>query len=190
MKYLLMCEGTNEETIMNLLLNNHKLVFSRDDLIGLKPYHIRNLKSATIKSELKHYNQPVIIYRIGDKQNDKLEIPSDLKHIVSEKNIFRYCTKPELEILMIINENLVSDFAKSKNTGDAKGFAKDKIKYNGRRYNQSSKFIEEYYEGNIDHLVANLIEYKRIKKHKKDELYLADLLNSQSTKNKKKKPVR
>lgn len=190
MKYLLMCEGNNEETVMNLLLEHNKLEFSRDDLIGLKPYPIRNLENAVIKSELKHYNQPVIIYRIGDKQNDKLEIPSDLEHIVFKENIFKYCTKPELEILMIINENLVSEFSKSKNSGDAKGFAKDKIKYNGRRYDQSSKFIEKYYEKNIDHLVANLIEYKRIKKHKKDELYLADLLNKQNSKNKKNQLVR
>ncbi len=189
MKYLLMCEGNNEETVMNLLLDYKKLEFSRDDLIGLEPYPIRNLESSVIKSELKHYNKPVIIYRIGDKQNDELKIPSDLKHIVFEENIFKYCTKPELEILMIINENLFSEFGKSNL--DAKEFAKDKIKYNGRRYDQSSQYIKDYYEGKgIDCLVGNLIEYKRIKKHKKGELYLADLLKKQNSKNKENKPVR
>lgn len=189
MKYLLMCEGNNEETIMNLLLDYNKLEFNRDDLIGLRPYHLRNLNSAMIKSELKHYNQPVIIYRIGDTQNDELKIPPELKNIILKENIFRYCTKPELEILMIINENLFSKFGKSKM--DAKEFAKENIIYNGRRYNQSSKFIDNYYkEKNINHLIENLLEYKRIKKHKKGELYLADLLKKQNAKNKEKTSVR
>ena len=75
MKILLMCEGTNEEELLELLLDNNKLIFKRDDLIGLKPYNIRNLKNPFIKSELKRYNKPVLIYRIGDTQTDKLSIP-------------------------------------------------------------------------------------------------------------------
>jgi len=193
-----MCEGSNEEKIIDLLLDYNKLKISRDDLIGRRPYHIRNLKGSVIKNELKHYNQVVTVCRIGDKQGETLAVPSELKHIVLEENVFKYCTKPELEILLIINENLISEFEKSKK--EPKEFAKDNIKYNGRRYNQSSLFLEKYYEGsNIENLVKNLIEYKRIKKHEKDELYLADLLNSQSIKagkgkqnsnNKKRKPVR
>ena len=34
-------------------------------------------KFQTIKSELKHYGLPVKVYRVGDKQNDKLPIPKD-----------------------------------------------------------------------------------------------------------------
>lgn len=41
MRILLMCEGTNEEVILNILLDNNLLIFTRDELIGLKPYHIR-----------------------------------------------------------------------------------------------------------------------------------------------------
>ncbi len=37
MKYLVMCEGTNEETIINILLKNDCLKFTIDDLIGLRP---------------------------------------------------------------------------------------------------------------------------------------------------------
>lgn len=178
-----MCEGTNEQKLIEMLLDNKKFQISRDDLIGRRPYHIRNLKSSVIKKELEHYNQPVIIYRIGDKQGDKLIVPIELKNIVAKERIFKFCTKPELEILLIINENLVSEFEKSKM--EPKEFAKDHIKYNGRRYNQTSDFLEKYYGGNrIDYLVQNLIEYKRIKKHNRGELYLADLLCVEKTKKK------
>lgn len=175
MKYLIMCEGTNEETLMNLLLDSDKLKITRDDLIGRKPYNVRQLKNPVIKTELKHYNDRVTIYRIGDKQNDVLVIPKDLKRIVFKESIFKYCTKPEMEMLIIINENLVMEFNKSKEM--PKDFAKRNIRYNGKRYEPTNVFLKDYYGGErVNNLIQNIIEYKRIKKHNKDELYLADLL--------------
>ena len=34
MKRLIMCEGPNELEIIRILLNNNKLIFGEDDLIG------------------------------------------------------------------------------------------------------------------------------------------------------------
>ncbi len=145
MRILLMCEGQNEEVLLNLLLDANALCFTRNDLIGRRPYPIRQLSNPTIKSELKHYNQPVKIYRVGDKQSDKLTIPSDLKSIVSNKEIYKYCTKPELEILLILNEGLEKEYEKVKSFQSPKVFAKKNIKYNGKKYDQSSEFLKEYY---------------------------------------------
>ena len=162
MRYLLMCEGPNEETIINILLDNNKLKISRDDLIGLRPYNIRQLNNPNIIYELKRYNNPVIIYRIGDTQNDK---------------IYKYCTKPGLEIIFIINENLMDNYEKVKSSMKPKTFAKKNIKFNGIKYDNSCKFYEMYYAGkNVAKLVKNLKDYKKYKKHNKDEKYLADLL--------------
>lgn len=176
MKYLVLCEGANEEVIFNLLLDSNKLKIKRDDLLGLRSYSIRQLSNPTIKSQLKMYNREVTILRIGDTQKDKLKIPTDLKHIVSSERIEKYCTLPELEILLIINEGLYSEYLKMRNM-KPKEFAKANISYNRKKYDQSSEFIENYYAGKrISMLIDNLLEYKRIKKHKKGELYLADLL--------------
>lgn len=151
MKYLLLCEGPNEVCIVNLLLKYGKLKFNTDDLLALKPFNARQLTNPTIKSELRVYNKPVIILRIGDTQRDKLEI------------------------LLIINEGLYKKYVRSKEK--PKTFAKKNIFYNNRRYNQSNEFLLDYYSGKrIDLLIKNLKEYKHLKKHKKDELYLADLL--------------
>ena len=43
MKLLIMCEGPNELKVINILLENQKLKFSSDDLLGLVPYHARQL---------------------------------------------------------------------------------------------------------------------------------------------------
>ena len=45
MKRLIMCEGPNELAIMRILLSNDKLIFGEDDLIGLEPYHARQIVS-------------------------------------------------------------------------------------------------------------------------------------------------
>lgn len=177
MRILLMCEGPNEETMLNLLLDANALCFTRDDLIGRKPYHIRQLSHPTIISELQHYGMPIKVYRIGDKQNDKLSIPSSLKNIISNKDIYKYCTKPEMEILLILNEKLIKEYEKVKSNKSPKSFAKEFIKYNGIKYDQSTEFLKMYYGGNnIAYLISNIKKYKSYKQHNKGELYLADLL--------------
>lgn len=177
MRYLLLCEGQNEEVLLNLLLNADLLIFTRDNLIGRRPYPIRQLSNSTIKSELKHYGQETIVYRIGDKQNDVLKIPKDLKNIVFRDKIYKYCTKPELEMLLILNEGLEKQYEKVKSSESPKSFAKKNIKFNGKKYDQSSDFFKEYYGGkNIKNLVDDIKKYKNYKKHDRGELYLADLL--------------
>lgn len=178
MRILLLCEGQNEEVLLNLLLDFNALIFTRDDLIGRRPYPIRQLNNPTIKSELKLYGLPVKVYRVGDKQNDKLTIPLDLKRIVTNNEIYKYCTKPELEILLIINEGLVKEYEKVKSFESPKEFSKKNIKYNGKKYDQSSEFLNEYYSGNnVKSLIDNIKKYKKYKRrHAKDELYLADIL--------------
>ncbi len=178
MRILLMCEGANEEVLLNILLDNKALNFERDDLIGRRPYLLRQLNNPIIKIELKHYGLPVKVYRIGDTQNDKLKVPKDLKNIIKENQIYKYCTKPELEMLFILNENLEKEYEKVKSVETPKSFAKKYIKLNGRKYDQSSQFYNTYYGGNhVDNLIQNIKKYKTYKKHhQKDELYLADLL--------------
>lgn len=43
---LIMCEGPNELEIMRILIRNDKLIFGEDDLLGLTPYHARQLSNS------------------------------------------------------------------------------------------------------------------------------------------------
>lgn len=176
MKYLIMCEGTNELEIVRILLENDKFIFTEDDLLNLVPYHARQIISnPTVKAALNLYHGEVSILRIGDKLNEELKIPKEYRtKIVSVK---KYCTKPELEMLLIISENLISEFEKEKSKRSPKSFSKENIVYNKVNYNNSTLFYRDYYGKRIDLLVNSIKRYKQLKsKHQKDEFYLADLL--------------
>ena len=177
MKQLVLCEGPNELGIMRILLENDKLIFGEDDLIGLEPYHARQItRSSQVKTELNLYpGTDVLVMRIGDVQNETLKIPTDYKEKIIK--VEKYCTKPELEMLLIISEGLVAEFEKSKSNVSPKDFAKQHIRCGRRKYDNSTQFYIDYYGSDPDMLVKAIKEYKRIRgAHKKDELYLADLL--------------
>ncbi len=176
MKYLIMCEGPNELEIIRILLEHNKLTFTEDDLLNLVPYHARQIaNNAAVKTALNLYPGEVNVLRIGDKLNDEIKIPKEYKMKIKE--IKKYCTKPELEMLLIISENMDSEFEKLKFKTTPKIFCKENIVYNRTRYNNRTAFYRDYYGNQIDLLVDTIKQYKRLKgKHRKDELYLADLL--------------
>lgn len=142
MKYLVMCEGSNELEVVRILLANNRLIFGEDDLLGLTPYHARQIeKNAQVRTELNMYpGNDVCVIRIGDKQSDKLKIPEEYKEKIVAVN--KYCTKPELEMLLIINEGLVSEFEKVKSETSPKAFAKRYICCGKKRYNNSNRYIK------------------------------------------------
>lgn len=144
MKYLVMCEGPNELEIIRMLLEHDKLIFTEDDLLNLVPYHARQIASnPTVKAALNLYHGEVKVLRIGDKLNDELKIPKEYKGKI--KGIEKYCTKPELEMLLIISEGLNSDFEKEKSKKSPKSFSKENVVYNRTRYDNSTAFYRDYY---------------------------------------------
>ncbi len=176
MKYLIMCEGPNELEVIRMLLEYNKLIFTEDDLLNLVPYHARQIsKSAAVKTALNLYPGEVIVLRIGDKLGEELKIPKEYKNKIVE--VRKYCTKPELEMLLIISEHKEYDFEKVKSSVSPKTFSKKNIIYNRTRYNNSTAFYREYYGERMELLVDTIKRYKQLKgKHQKDEYYLADLL--------------
>ena len=176
MKILIMCEGPNELEVVKILLENDCFIFNEDDLLNLTPFHARQIKSsAAVKTALNIYPEnDIVVYRIGDTQNEKLVIPKEYEDKI--ERIERYCTKPELEMLLIIAEGLNAEYEKIKSKTSPKDFAKANIKLAGKRYNNSTKFYREYFGTKTELLVEAIREYRRIKNHSKDELFLADLL--------------
>ena len=87
MKILIMCEGSNELKVINILLDSGKLKFTRDDLLDMRPFHARQLTSPQLKPAFDAYHGDIEVYRIGDKMTDSLKIPKDLSAIIkSQKN--------------------------------------------------------------------------------------------------------
>lgn len=178
-KILLLCEGKNEEKLLEILLDEDALIFKKEDLIELRAFPIPyNIKSPFIISSIIHNGEEIDIIRVKDSQKDKITIPKELKRYVSKDRIFDYCTKPEIEMLLIYNENLINEYLKVKSKISPKDFAKSNIIYKGHKYDNSTKFYEEYYGGedNKGKLVNNIKGLKKYQTNKKREKYLADLL--------------
>lgn len=178
-KLLIMCEGNNELTIVNLLLDADRFLFTRNDLLGLVPYHARQIKSSSIvRLALEQYNNKVEVLRIGDILSDLLVIPDEYLSLIS--SVSKFCTKPELEILLIINEGRYNEYTKLKAGShkiSPKSFCKANIIYGHTQYDNSSDFYRRYYGKRIDLLVNNIKTYHQLQKaHRKDEYYLASLL--------------
>ncbi|MBP3806181.1 MAG: GNAT family acetyltransferase [Oribacterium sp.] len=175
-KLLIMCEGPNEREIINILLNHGYLKFTEDDLLGLTPYHARQIKtSAQVRTELNIYPGTVKVLRIGDKQSDKITIPSEYKDKIT--GIEKYCTKPELEMLFIIAEGLEKEYEKSKSNTKPKDFAKKHITFGKKKYDNSTSFYTEYFGNNPELLVNCIKKYHSYNgSHDKDEHYLDELL--------------
>lgn len=177
MKILIMCEGPNEKAVIDILLENNCFVFSREDLLGLVSYHARQIASSgQVRAALNIYPEnDVVVFRIGDKLNEKLLVPAEYKYKIKE--IRKYCTKPELEMLLIISEGMLKEFSKEKSTIKPKLFAKEHIKCGRKRYDNSTRFYYDYFSADVSSLVSCIKEYYQLNKaHKKDELYLASLL--------------
>ena len=176
-KLLIMCEGPNEKTVIDMLLANECLIFSEEELLGLTPFHARQIKnSGQVKAELNIYPGQVDILRIGDKQSDKLDIPKDYRDKIA--SVTKYCTMPELEMLLIIAEGMFKDYEKVKSAMSPKEFAKANIKLGKKKYDNSSKFYVDYFSTNIQLLIQSIKEYQRLKgkTHEKDEHCLGELL--------------
>ena len=178
MKILVMCEGPNEKAVVEMLLDAGRLKFSKDDLVGLNVYHARQLTSSIIKTNLSIYTGDFEVYRIGDTLTDKLSVPLDYKERI--KGIRKFCTKPELEMLLIIAEGKEAEFDKvkaGKRKMKAKDFCKANVVHNRKRYDNSTQFYRDYFGSDIETLVEVIEKYKQSHgAHKKDEEYLADLL--------------
>ena len=192
-----MCEGQNELEIINILLENNKLIYTIDDLVGLTAYHARQIdKSTMVQNNLNMYNGEVEVIRIGDGLTDTLRIQCIVYYFLRFSScdgltdtlripkkyankiisVKKYCTKPELEILLILSEGLYDNFQKVKSSKKPKDFAKENISIGRTKYKNQTKFYADYYGSNVDLLVEAIRKYKSLNKNKKDELYLCDLL--------------
>lgn len=178
MKRLVMCEGPNEKAVVEMLLDSGRLKFSRDDLVGLTVYHALQLTAPVIKTALSIYTGEFEVYRIDDSMTDKLPVPADYQDRI--KKVRKFCTKPELEMLLIIAEGEEAEFEKikaGKHRMKPKDFCKANVVHNRKRYDNSTQFYKNYFGSDIEKLVDVIRKYKQSHgAHRKDEEYLADLL--------------
>lgn len=144
--YLIMCEGEDEKAFLDVLIEKDLFIYSEDQLLNGRIYHARNLKAKTMKPELSiplntlDKSKVIHVIRVMDKNNDALKIPSEYRDKISPE-ITDVLTTPELEILCIINEGLISDFYKVKSKLKPSEF----YKIHSKHYSKSRAWFNDYF---------------------------------------------
>ncbi len=159
---VLACEGNTEVYLMESLLRNGQIHFS-DRLFTGHPLHcpqaLRKYRQRLLRLP---FDEKIVVYRIGDTLKDKLDVRGMELRDIQE---IKLCTRPEIEVLILLREGLYEAYAKTKSRIRPKTFLKEA---------RPQIRVEEYFDKND--MVWAIMEYKRIARHRKGEGYLADLL--------------
>lgn len=162
------CEGEAEKAIIDNLLNNHLLIFEKEDLIDEKVIKCRKARNFESRYLRKEFNDKISIIRILDSRNENFKLSKAYQDKVDVINIV---TAPEIEMLIILNENKYTDFKKSgKKPSD---YCKQNLKI---RHVKSYNFVRDYFK-NSSTLVNAIKKYSEVSKQHKNEYTLLDLLN-------------
>ena len=166
------CEGGAERAIMDLLLDNHRLIFERGDLIDEELLRCRKGREFEEKYLRKGFSEKITVYRILDSKSENFKLSKAYEHKIDIVNVI---TSPEIEMLIICNEGKYTEFKKlkSKNQEEKPStYCKSILKYKDvKKYD----FVYEYFS-DIDVLINALHEYRRVSKVHKDEKTLWNLL--------------
>lgn len=159
------CEGPCEVALVNRLLDDDLLKFDKKDILDRRPIHFRQPISIAPLINILPPEEPIIFYRVGDTQTDEYDLSclSSREHFIT---VHKVCTKPEIEILIIINENLYKEFLKQKSKKHPKEFVEENVK----NYSGFADYAKKH------DLSIAVKQYKSLKRHRKGEEYLADLL--------------
>jgi len=95
------CEGSAESAIINKLMDEGKLIFSRDDLLDNEVIRCRSASSFQEKYLRKGFTKKITVYRILDSRREDFRLHKAYK---SKIDVINVITAPEIEMLVIINE--------------------------------------------------------------------------------------
>ena len=158
---VLACEGNSEVYLLRSLIEKGMIVFDSQIFMD-GPIYARQIQRYKALLLTVPTTEEIIVYRIGDTLTDELDLRGFEARSITVKKI---CTKPEIELLIIIQEGLLNAFEKSKSFIRPKEFIK---------MHRPKIDIKDYF--NEHDMSESIRKYKQIKKHSKGLGYLADLL--------------
>lgn len=161
------CEGNAEQAIMELLLDSNKLTFNNDQLLENEIIRCRAAKEFEKRYLRKGFSEKITVLRILDSRKENFKLS---KAYVDKIDVINIITAPEIEMLIICNEDKYSEFKKSGMKPSE--FCKIKLKLSSVK---SYDFVKGYFS-DTDKLLASIIEYKRVSNIPKGEDTLFNLL--------------
>ena len=161
------CEGSAEKAIMDILLDNNLLVFSREELLDEEIIRCREGKKFEERYLRKVPDGKVSIIRILDSRRENFKIGKAYEYMVDVINVI---TSPEIEMLIIFNEDKYKEFKKYGRKPSE--FCREKLKMSEVK---SYEFVKSYF-ANPAVLVGAIKKYHEMSKIRKGEYTLLDLL--------------
>lgn len=161
------CEGSAENAIMDILLDHGLLIFNREEMIEEEVIRCREGKRFEEKYLRKGFKDKISVIRILDSRREKFKLS---KAYASKVDIINVVTAPEIEMLIILNEDKYKDFKKSGKKPSI--FCKDDLKMAEVK---SYDFVKNYFNDPLV-LVAAIKKYHEMSRVPKGEYTLLDLL--------------
>ena len=150
------CEGSAENAIIDILLDNDLLIFTREEMLEEEVIRCRDGKRFEEKYLRKGFLEKISVIRILDSRR--------------ENYVINVITAPEIEMLIIFNEDKYKEFKKSgKKPSD---FCKEDLRMTSVK---SYRFVKDYFS-DPDVLLTSIKKYHEISKIRKGEYTLLDLL--------------
>lgn len=161
------CEGSAEAAIIDILIDNDLLIFSRENMIEEGVIRCRNGKTFAERYLRKGFKNQVSIIRILDSRREVFRLGKAYERKVDVINVV---TAPEIEMLIIFNEGVYERF-KCSGKKPSEFCKVDLRMHNVKAYD----FVRDYFK-EPQTLVHSILEYRRMSNIPKGEYSLADLL--------------
>lgn len=164
------CEGGAETAIIDMLVDNELLKFSREQMLNEEVIRCRGGKEFEQRYLGKSFESKITVLRVLDSHSEGFRLNKAYEYKVDVINVV---TAPEIEMLIILAEGKYKEYMKKSSSVSPSTFCKQDLKMKGNI--KSQEFVREYFS-DINLLINSIHEYKRVKNLKRGEIYLADLL--------------
>ena len=161
------CEGSAENAIIDILVDEHLLIFEREEMLDEQVIRIREARKFEERYLRKGFDDQISIIRILDSRRENFKLSKAYEHKIDVINVI---TAPEIEMLIILSEDKYKEFKKSGKKPSE--FCKQNLKMvNVKSYD----FVREYYRDSRS-LVEAIKKYTEVSKIQKGEYTLWDLI--------------
>ena len=161
------CEGSAESAIIDILVDNDLLIFSREEMLDESVIRCRSAKRFEERYLRKGFNDQISVIRILDSRREDFRLSKAYEHKIDVINVI---TAPEIEMLIIHNEGAYDQFKRSGKKPSE--FCKTDLRMHDVK---SYDFVKVYFS-DPQTLVKAIKEYRRAANIPKGEYSLSDLL--------------
>ena len=161
------CEGAAESAIIDILVDNDLLIFTREEMLEESVIRCRTAKKFEERYLRKEFDNQISVIRILDSRREDFRLS---KAYANKVDVINIITAPEIEMLIIHNERAYERFKRSGKKPSE--FCKIDLRMHDVK---SYDFVKNYFSA-PQTLVNAIGEYRRTANIPKGEYSLSDLL--------------